>query len=148
VEMTLINEKAFDLEERLIELAVRVITVVEALPDTKAGRHIAGQLVRAGTAPAANYGEAQSAESRRDFVHKMKVCVKELRETLIWLKMIERKPLCPPERLGPILGECNELISIFVKSIKTATENESRYSHETLNQSTILVRQSKISSVA
>ena len=115
--------KALDLEDRLVDFAVRVIGVVEALPDTKAGRHIAGQLVRAGTSPAANYGEAQSAESRNDFLHKMKVCLKELRETMIWLKMIERKPMCPPERLVQILTECNELIAIFVTSIKTAQSN-------------------------
>ena len=77
--------KTYDLEERLIDFAVRVITVVEALPDSKAGRHISGQLVRSGTSPAPNYGEAQSAESVDDFVHKLKVALKELRETNIWL---------------------------------------------------------------
>ena len=118
------DDQAFDLEDRLVDFAVRVIGVVECLPETKVGRHIGGQLVRAGTAPAANYGEAQGAESRNDFIHKMKVCVKELRETMIWLKMIERKPLCPPERMGSLLAECDELISIFVASIKTATENK------------------------
>ena len=70
-----------------------------------------------------NYGEAQSAESRKDFIHKMKVALKELRETLIWLKIIQRKPLCEPERLGHIAQECNELIAIFVKSIQTAERN-------------------------
>ncbi len=84
------DEKANKLEDRLIDFAVRVITVVEALPDTKAGKHIANQLVRAGTAPAPNYGEA-----RADFVHKLKVSLKELRETFIWLKIIERKPMLP-----------------------------------------------------
>ncbi|MEZ6123288.1 MAG: four helix bundle protein [Planctomycetaceae bacterium] len=115
------NERAQELENRLIDFAVRVIAVVEAMPDSKAGRHIAGQLVRSGTAPAALYGEAQSAESRNDFIHKMKLCLKELRETGIWLKMIERKPLCPPERMLPITSECNELIAIFVSSLKKAT---------------------------
>ncbi len=114
------NEKAFDLEDRLVDFAVRVINVVESLPDSKAGKHVAGQLVRSGTSPAPNYGEAQSAESRRDFIHKMKICLKELRETLIWLKIIVRKPLCPPDRLGSILQECNELVAIFVTSIQTA----------------------------
>lgn len=119
------NEKAFDLEDRLVHFAVRVIAVVEALPDTKAGKHVAGQLVRSGTSPAPNYGEAQAAESRKDFIHKMKVCLKELRESLIWLKIIHRKPMCPPERLESILQESNELISIFVKSIQTAEQNTS-----------------------
>ena len=114
------NEKAFNLEDRLVEFAVRAINVVESLPDTRAGNHIGGQLVRSGTSPAPNYGEAQSAESRKDFIHKMKVCLKELRETLIWLKIIVRKQLCSADRLGSILQECNELIAIFVSSIQTA----------------------------
>ncbi|MFH1924744.1 MAG: four helix bundle protein [Planctomycetota bacterium] len=114
----------FDLEDRLIEFAVRVMKVVEALPSDRIGNHIAGQLLRSGTSPAPNYGEAQSAESRKDFVHKMKVSLKELRETHVWLLMIERKPLIEPkEKLAPILRECNELISIFVTSIKTAQKN-------------------------
>ncbi len=114
------KDQAVILEDRLVDFAVRVIHVVEALPDTKAGKHIAGQLVRSGTSPALNYGEAQSAESRSDFVHKMKVCLKELRETFICLKIIERKPMCSKSRLTPLLKECDELISIFVKSIQTA----------------------------
>ena len=114
------NEKAFNIEDRLVEFAVRAINAVESLPDTRAGNHIAGQLVRSGTSPAPNYGEAQSAESRKDFLHKMKVCLKELRETLIWLKIIVRKQLCSADRLGSILQECNELIAIFVSSVQTA----------------------------
>ena len=120
------KDKANDLEDRLVDFAVRVITVVEALPDSKAGNHIAGQLIRSGTSPAPNYGEAQSAESRNDFIHKMKICLKELRETLIWLKIIMRKPLCPPERLVPIIQENDELISIFVTSVKTAQGNKGK----------------------
>ncbi|MBE7496454.1 MAG: four helix bundle protein [Verrucomicrobiaceae bacterium] len=118
------KEQAAILEDRLVNFAVRVIKVVEALPDTKAGKHIAGQLVRSGTSPALNYGEAQSAESRGDFLHKMKVCLKELRETLICLKIIERKPMYPRSRLTAILKESDELISIFVKSIHTAEQNK------------------------
>jgi len=112
--------KPLELEERLVDFAVRVVSVVESLPTTKAGSHIAGQLVRSGTAAAPNYGEAQSAESRRDFIHKMKIALKELRETLIWLKIIERKPFCDPKRMTGVIQECNELIAIFVKSVKTA----------------------------
>jgi len=115
--------KPLDLEDRLVDFAVRVVNVVEALPRSKAGNHIAGQLVRAGTAPAPNYGEAQSAESRKDFIHKMKIALKELRETLIWLKIIERKPLCDPAKMSEIIKECDELIAIFVKSVKTAEDN-------------------------
>jgi len=115
-----------DLEDRLVDFAVRVINVVETLPTTKAGNHIAGQLVRAGTSPAPNYGEPQSAESRKDFMHKMKIALKELRETLIWLKIIERKPLCEPAKMTDIVKKCDELIAIFVKSIKTAEDNLKR----------------------
>jgi four helix bundle protein len=116
--------KPGDLEDRLINFAVRVLNVTESLSNTKAGSHIAGQLVRSGTSPAPNYGEAQSAESRRDFVHKMKICLKELRETQIWLRIIERKPMCEANRLAGIIKECDELIAIFVSSVKTAEEKE------------------------
>ena len=109
-----------NLEERLIDFAVRIINVAESLPQSKVGIHISGQLIRSGTSPAPNYGEAQSAESRKDFIHKMKVSLKELRETLIWLKIIERKPLSDPKKMKDILQECDELISIFVASVKTA----------------------------
>lgn len=120
------DDRADQLEGRLIDFAVRVIAVVESLPDTKAGKHIASQLVRAGTSPAPNYGEARAAESRADFVHKLKVALKEPRETLIWLKIIERKPMLPANRLGGIVKECDELISIFVKSLKTASKPQNK----------------------
>ena len=112
------SNRNFDLEERLIDFGVRIMTVVEALPKDRNGNHVAGQLLRSGTSPAPNYGEAQSAESRKDFIHKMKVSLKELRETHIGLRMAQRKPLITPtERLTPIISECNELISVFVASI-------------------------------
>ena len=117
-------DRPADLEDRLVDFAVRIITVIEALPSSRAGNHIAGQLVRSGTAPAPNYGEAQSAESRKDFSHKMKIALKELRETLIWLKIIDRKPLCEPAKMTDITKECDELIAIFVTSVKTAEENQ------------------------
>ena len=113
------------LEERLTDFAVSMIDVVEMLPNSKAGNHIANQLVRSGTSPAPNYGEAQSAESRKDFIHKMKISLKELRETLIWLNIIDRKQFCDPTNMTPILGECDELISIFVSSVKTAEQRTS-----------------------
>ena len=122
------NEKAsrdYDLQDRLIDFAVRVMNVVEALPNNRIGNHVAGQLLRSGTAPAPNHGEAQSAESRKDFVHKMKIGLKELREMQAWLLMIQRRPLIEPqEKLTPIIGECNELIAIFVTSVKTAQKNQ------------------------
>ena len=119
------NAKPQDLEDRLVQFAVRIIAVVEELPDTRAGKHVGGQLIRSGTSPAPNYGEAQAAESRKDFIHKMKICLKELRESLIWLKIIHEKPLCKPDRLDPMIQETNELVSIFVKSIQTAEDNRS-----------------------
>ncbi|MBE9543636.1 MAG: four helix bundle protein [Proteobacteria bacterium] len=116
-----IEDKTYDLEERLIDFAVRIIRMAESLPKTRVGNHITGQLIRCGTSPAPNYGEAQSAESRADFVHKMKVCLKELRETRVWLLMIVRAKLIKPtSKLDLLIQETNELISIFVTSIRTA----------------------------
>jgi len=121
------DSRIFDLEERLIDFAVRIIRTTESLPKTRAGNHIAGQLVRCGTSPAPNYGEAQSAESRSDFIHKMKVSLKELRETRIWLLMIVKANLIKPmTKLEPLINENNELISIFVTSVKTAKQKEDK----------------------
>ena len=106
------QKRVYDLEERLITFAVRIMTVVEALPKTRAGNHVAAQLLRCGTSPAANYAEAQSAESRNDFIHKMKVALKELREARVWLQISQRKPLVQrPHRLQPLDSENNELIA-------------------------------------
>ncbi len=119
------SAKKFDLEERLIDFAVTILEVGESLFNTRAGNHIGGQIVRSGSSPALNYGEAQSAESRNDFVHKFKIILKELRETNISLKIIKRKPLTKKtELVDKAAKECNELISIFVKSIETATINK------------------------
>ncbi len=118
------DQRNYDLRERLIEFAVRVLNVVESLPNSRVGNHVAGQLLRSGTSPAPNYGEAQSAESRKDFIHKMKVALKELRETLVWLLIIQRQPLVEPlDKCSPLIDENNELISIFVASIATAQKN-------------------------
>lgn len=119
--------RQYDLEERLIEFTMKVIELVEALPQSRVANHIAGQLVQCGTSPAPNYAEARSAESRRDFVHKLKLVLKELRETRIWLLLVQRKGLVnPPERAMEIQVECEELISIFASSIRTTQENERR----------------------
>jgi four helix bundle protein len=115
--------KPQDLENRLIDFAVTIVGIVEALPDSKAGNHIGGQLIRSGTSPAPNYGEAQSAESRKDFVHKMKISLKELRETMVWLKIIARKNFSPRHEVVRAISECHELIAIFVASTKTADAN-------------------------
>ena len=121
------DKRIYDLEECLGDFAVRIIRTAESLPKTRAGNHIAGQLIRCGTSPAPNYGEAQSAESRSDFIHKMKVCLKELRETRIWLLMMVKANLIKPtSKLEPLVHENNELISIFVTSVKTARQKEDK----------------------
>lgn len=104
-----------------------IIEISENLNNTRAGNHISGQIIRSGTSPALNYGEAQSAESRNDFIHKLKVLLIELRETLIALKIIKRGSLTNKiELLDKGTNECNELISIFVKSIETARRNNDK----------------------
>lgn len=118
------KNKIFDLEDRLIVFAVLIIEITESLYNTRAGNHISGQLVRSGTSPALQYGEAQGAESRNDFIHKLKISLKELRESLVSLKIIRRVLLTKKmDLVDKALIECNELISIFVKSIETAKRN-------------------------
>jgi len=108
------------LQNRFIDFAVLIIKLSEQLPATKAGNHISGQILRSGTSPAPNYGEAQSAESPDDFIHKLKIALKELRETEVWLKIIQRANLVKSnEILLPALQENNELISILVASVNT-----------------------------
>ncbi len=116
--------RAYDLEERLLEFAVAVIDVSERLPNTRAGNHIAGQLLRSGTSPYGNHGEAQSPESMDDFIHKLKICLKELRETRRWTRLVERKNwLRGDARLAFVLQEVEELIRIFKASVQTAERN-------------------------
>ena len=111
---------ADELEERLINFAVRIIKLSACLPRTAAGKHIAAQILRSGTSPAPNYGEARGAESRADFVHKIRVVLKELNETSIWLRIIERSGLLKTELLVEIIQENGDLCKIFAASLKTA----------------------------
>ncbi|HXS56055.1 MAG TPA: four helix bundle protein [Hanamia sp.] len=114
----------FDLEDRLVEFSCRIIELVELLPSTRAGVYIAGQVIRCGLAPALLYGEAQGAESRADFIHKMKIALKELKETRVCLKIISKvKMILPVEKLNIIKSENEQLISIIAKSIETAKRN-------------------------
>jgi four helix bundle protein len=118
------EKKEFDLQDRLINFAVRIIKLSEVLPCSNAGHHICGQILRSGTSPAANYGEAQSAESRPDFIHKVKIALKELRETNVWLKIIVKTEMIKPtEKLLPLLQETDELISILFTCVTTAKRN-------------------------
>jgi len=112
-----------ELSERLINFAARIGKVVDALPDTRMGRHIAGQLVRCGTSPAPNYEEARAAESRADFIHKLGVCLKELRESQCWIRLIVKTELLPEHKMGELHEECTELCNITAQSIVTAKKN-------------------------
>jgi four helix bundle protein len=118
--------RVYDLEERLLEFAAEIIRLTEKLPDNRAGNHVAGQLLRSGTSPLPNHGEAQAAESKKDFIHKLKICFKELRETYRWLRLIGRVPLLEPSEIKELLREADELIRIFNSSIRTAQENNGR----------------------
>lgn len=115
-----LQARADELEERLIDFAVRIVKLSSGLPRTPAGKHIAGQIMRSGTSPAPNYGEARGAESHADFVHKLRIVLKELNETSIWLRVIKRSQLLRTELLVEIIKENKELCRIFTASLKTA----------------------------
>ena len=118
------KERVYDLEERLLNFAVVVIDISESLPNTRAGNHIAGQLLRSGTSPYGNHGEAQEPESADDFIHKLKICLKELRETRRWARLIDRKQWRKGDpQLAVLISEVEELIRIFKASIQTAQRN-------------------------
>ena len=113
--------KKYDLEARLIAFAIQIMKLTDQLPLSKAGNALGNQIIRSGTSPALNYGEAQSAESRKDFIHKLRIILKELRETSVCLKLIIGSEISSDNiTLSNLMTECNELISIFVKSIETA----------------------------
>jgi four helix bundle protein len=114
------NEKSDQLSDRLLDFAIEVIKIADALPNTVAGRHVGGQLVRAGTSCGSNYEEACGAESRSDFTHKMSIVLKELKESRFWLRLISRTEMLPSNRIEPVLDECQQLCAIVAKSILTA----------------------------
>ena len=118
--------KGDDIEERLIKFAVRIVKLCDQLPRTQAGRHVAGQLLRSGTAPAAHYAEARGAESTNDFVHKLKICLKELNEARTWLKITAGSEMLSEARLANITDECDELCRIINASIKTTQAKNTR----------------------
>ena len=116
--------RRYDLEDRLLQFAARVIKLTDSLPSSRAGNHVAGQLLRSGTSPLPNHGEAEAAESRNDFIHKMLICLKELRESRRWLRLVICVPMIDPvSRVEPLVSECEELIRIFFVSVRTAREN-------------------------
>ena len=113
----------YNLEARLIDFAIMILDLSEQLPSTFAGKHLGGQIARSSTSPALNYGEAQAAESKADFSHKMKICLKELRETQICLKIIHKRKMTKVEISEPALKECGELVAIFTSSIEKIKAN-------------------------
>jgi len=118
------RELTYDLEDRLLEFAANIVELTESLPNTRAGNHIAGQLLRCGTSALSNHGEVEAAESRRDFLHKLRICLKELRETKRWLRLVERvKKLGTSANFAVCRNEIEELIRIFVASVRTAERN-------------------------
>jgi len=113
----------FDLDERLLEFSAGIIRLVDALPNTRAANHLAGQLLCSGTSPYGNHGEVEAAESRKDFIHKLRICLKELKETRRWLRLVRRASFLPHTKIDPVRGEAEELIKIFFASIRTAEKN-------------------------
>ena len=113
------------LSDRLLDFAVEVIKITDALPNTVAGRHVGGQLIRAGTSCGSNYEEACGAESRSDFAHKMSIVLKELKESRFWLRLISRTEMLTSNRTEPVLDECQQLCAIVAKSILTAKRRRS-----------------------
>lgn len=120
-----------DLEERLIRFSVLIIDISNNMANSKAANHLCGQLIRSGTSVSLNYGEAQGGESRKDFIHKMKISLKELRETIICLKIIlNSKMIKSEEIIDAAIKENDELIAIFVKSILTAQKNNGKFQNK------------------
>ncbi len=121
------RKTAYDLEDRLLDFGARIISLTQTLTENYAQRHIGSQLLRSGTSPLSNHGEAQAAESPADFIHKLRISLKELRETHRWLRLIERaKLIAKPEKLSPIIDETDQLIRIFVTSISTAEKRRTK----------------------
>lgn len=119
------DKKKFDLEDRLVNYTCRMIDLVEALPNSRAGNYIAGQLIKSCHSPTFNYGEVQAAESRNDFIHKMGIVLKELKECRTALKIILKNGMIKPkDRLEEAFKETEELIAIIAKSISTAKSNK------------------------
>jgi four helix bundle protein len=114
------------LSERLLEFAARAARVVDALPETRLGRHVAGQLVRCGTSPGPNYEEACAAESRADFVHKLSICLKELRESRFWIRLVIKTELLREGKLTSLLEEATELCKVIGQSVVTAKQSSRR----------------------
>ncbi|MDQ6757110.1 MAG: four helix bundle protein [Bacteroidota bacterium] len=119
------ENKKFDLEDRLVKFACMCLDVCDILPNSKTGQNLEYQLSKSSTASALVYGEAQAAESKADFIHKMKVVLKEIRESRVNLRIIIEKPVISSDKVEVAFKEANELMAIFLKSIETAKQNRS-----------------------
>jgi four helix bundle protein len=120
------TERGDQLSKRLFDFVVRVVTIVDMLPKTVSGKHIGNQLMSAGTSCGANYEEACGAESRSDFIHKMGIVLKELRETRFWIRLIHKTGILSPQLIQPLIEECEQLCAIVGKSIVTAKRNRKK----------------------
>jgi four helix bundle protein len=121
------ESRRYNLEDRLLDFAVNIVELTESFPTTRSGNHLAGQLLRCGTSPLSNHGEVEAAESRKDFLHKLRICLKELRETRRWLPLASRlKKFGHLAGLPACLSEADELIRIFAASVRTAEKNAKR----------------------
>ncbi|RZB34018.1 MAG: hypothetical protein SRB2_03411 [Desulfobacteraceae bacterium Eth-SRB2] len=118
--------KGDDIQERLIDFPVSIIQLTTKFPKTLAGKHIAGQILRSGTSPAPNYAEARSAESSNDFIHKLKIALKELNETAVWLQIIIRSKMLPIEECIDLQKECDELCRIISTIVKTSQKRRKK----------------------
>jgi four helix bundle protein len=116
--------KGDDISERLLEFAVRVLRLIQALPNTLAGRHVSGQLLRCGTSAGSNYEEARGGESRADFIHKLGIAWKEMRESWYWLRVIYRSELIKPSLVEKLVQESDELSRILSRSQTTAKQRK------------------------
>ena len=117
----------FDLEDRLIDFSIRASDIIDKLPQDKFVNHLSSQLLRSSTSVALNYGEAQGAESLKDFIHKMRVVLKELKESKVCLKLMLKKLMYDSSsELGNTINENKELIAIFIKSLETAEKNRNK----------------------
>jgi len=129
--MTAVIKPTHDLGERLLEYGGRIIRLVESLPNTVVGRRVGDQLLRCSTSAGANYEEARGAESREDFVHKLQISLKELRESNYWLRLLVKAGKIPPKRMTDLLDESGQLRAMLSKAVATAKGKAKEHKEET-----------------
>ena len=120
---------ANNLSDRFMQYSVRVIKLTESLPKSIAGKRIGDQLLRSGTSVGANYEESQAAQSKNDFIHKLQVALKELKESNYWLRLIGNADLLSQEKLEAIIDESNQLTAILSKAVLTAKKRRQQDNH-------------------